>query len=116
MYEDTKDFIRMCQRCQKNGGISARVAMPLIYNLQMELFEVWGIDYMGPFLMSHNYKYILVVVDYVSKLVEAMPCRAADGKHTQKMFQEVIIPRFGTPRMVISVEGRISSIQLSETS
>jgi len=32
--------------------------------------------------------------------VEALPCRAADTKHTRKMFHEVIFPRFGAPRMV----------------
>jgi hypothetical protein len=26
--------------------------MPLTTNLQLELFDVWGIDYMGPFLKS----------------------------------------------------------------
>jgi hypothetical protein len=57
---------------------------------------------MGPFPNSHNYEYILVAVDYVSKWVEAVPCRAANAKHARKMFQEVIFPRFGTLRMVIS--------------
>jgi hypothetical protein len=105
MYEDTKDFIRRYQNCQKHGRISARNAMPLTYNLQVELFHVWGIDYMGPFPKSHNSEYILLTVVYVSKWVEAMPCRAADAKHVQKMFQEVIFPRFGTPSMVISDGG-----------
>ena len=27
----------------------------------------WGIDFMGPFLRSHDCEYILVAVDYVSK-------------------------------------------------
>ena len=54
---------------------------------------------MGPFLKSKNCEYILVVVDYVSKWVEAMPCRAADAKNSKK------IPRFRVPRMVISDGG-----------
>jgi hypothetical protein len=37
--------------------------MPLITNLQIELFDVWGIDYMGPFPKSEKFKYILVAVD-----------------------------------------------------
>jgi hypothetical protein len=45
--------------------------MPLTTNLQIELFDVWGIDYMGPFPKSRKLEYILVVVDYVSKWVEA---------------------------------------------
>jgi len=105
MYEDTKDFIRRCRRCQQHGGITARDAMPLQNNLQIELFDVWGIDFMGPFPKSYDSEYILVAVDYVSKWVEAMPCRAADSKHARRMFQEIIFPRFGTPRMVISDGG-----------
>ena len=73
MYEDTKDFIQRCPNCQNHGEITARNAMPLTYSLQVELFDVWGINYMGPFPKSHNCEYILVIVDYVSKLVEALP-------------------------------------------
>jgi hypothetical protein len=79
--------------------------MPLTHNLQVELFDVWGINFMGPFPKSYHYKYILVAVDYVSKWVEAMPCRAAYAKHARQMFHEIIFPRFGTPRMVISDGG-----------
>ena len=60
---------------------------------------------MGPFVRSQGCEYILVAVDYVSKWIEAMPCRAADAKHTCKIFHEIIFPRFGTPRMVISDGG-----------
>ena len=113
MYEDTREFIRRCRRCQLQGGIIARNAMPVTYNLQVELFDVWGIDFMGPFLKSHDCEYILVAVDYVSKWVEVLPCRAADAKHVRKMFHEIIFPRFGTRRMVISDRGPISSTRPS---
>jgi hypothetical protein len=79
--------------------------MPLHCNFQIEIFDVWGIDFMGPFPKSQDYEYILVAVDYVSKWVEAMPCRAVDTKHAKRMFHEIIFPRFGTPRMVISDAG-----------
>ena len=109
MYEDTREFIRRCRRCQLQVGNTACNAMPPTYNLQVELFDVWGIDFKGPFLKSHDCEYILVAVDYVSKWVEALPCRAADAKHAMKMFHEIIFPCFGTPRMVISDGGPISS-------
>jgi hypothetical protein len=47
--------------------------MPLNYNIQIEIFNVWGINFMGPFQQSQDYEDILVVVDYVSKCVEALP-------------------------------------------
>jgi hypothetical protein len=56
--------------------------MPLVNNPQVELFDVWGIDYMGPFPKSYDVEYILVAVDYVSKWVEALPYRVADAKHS----------------------------------
>ena len=56
MYEDTKDFIWRCGVCQRHGNINSRDAMPLTYNLQIELFNVWGINYMGSFPKSKNYE------------------------------------------------------------
>jgi hypothetical protein len=44
----------------------------VLENLQIDLFDVWGIDFMEPFKNSHGYEHILVMVDYVSKWVEAM--------------------------------------------
>jgi transposase InsO family protein len=60
---------------------------------------------MGQFRNSEGCEYILVVVDYVSIWVEALPCRAADAMHSKKMFDEVIFPRYGVPRIVISDGG-----------
>ena len=105
MYEDTRDFIKRCRKCQMQGGITSRDAMPLNFDLQVELFDVWGIDFMGPFPKPKDCEYILVAVDYVSKWVEALPCRSVDAKHARKMFHEIIFPHFGTPRMVISDVG-----------
>jgi len=45
----TKEFIRICKACQKHGNINSRDAMSLTSNLQIELFDCRGIDYMGPF-------------------------------------------------------------------
>jgi hypothetical protein len=59
MYEDTKEFIRRCILCQKYENINARDAMPLTTNLQLELFDVWAIDYKGPFPKSQHCEYIL---------------------------------------------------------
>jgi len=86
-------------------NINARDTMPLQNNLQVELFDVWEIDYMGPFQRSRDAEFTLVAVDYVSKWVEALPCQAADSKHAKKMFHEVIFPIFGTTRLVISDGG-----------
>jgi hypothetical protein len=58
--------------------------------LEIELFDVWGINFMGPFLSSYGNKFILVTVDYVSKWIEAISCPAADSKVVKRPFKKVI--------------------------
>ena len=54
--------------------------MPLMNILEVELFDVWDIDFMGPFPSSYGHKYILLAVDYVSKWVEVIPTITCDAK------------------------------------
>ena len=56
---------------QRMGNISKRHEMPLQGILVVQLFDVWGMDFMGPFPVSFGNIYILLAVDYVSKWVEA---------------------------------------------
>ncbi|XP_076907566.1 uncharacterized protein LOC143564060 [Bidens hawaiensis] len=60
------------------GSISKWNEMPLQPILVVDTFDVWGIDFMGPFPNSCGYLYILVAVDYVSKWVEAVATRTND--------------------------------------
>ena len=73
--------------------------------LVIELFDVWGIDFMGPFGTSYGMKYILVAVDYVSKWVEAVALSNNEGKSVTAFLKENIFSRFGTPRAIISDGG-----------
>ena len=66
------------------------------------LFDVWGIDFMGPFVSSHGMKYTLVAVDSVSKWVEAIALANNKGKSITAFLKKNIFSRFGTPREIIS--------------
>ena len=94
-----------CDKCQRLGKISRHHMMPLNPILVVDLFDVWGIDFMGPFPSSLGYIYILVGVDYVSKWVEAIPCRAADHLVVLKFLKENIFSRFEVPKAIISEGG-----------
>lgn len=105
VFKDAFWFCSSCDRCQRTGNISSRNQMPL-QNIQVvELFDVWGIDFMGPFPNSFGYLYILVGVDYVSKWVEAVPSKTNDHRVVVKFLQDTIFTRFGTPRAIISDGG-----------
>jgi transposase InsO family protein len=60
---------------------------------------------MWHFKNSHGYEHILVMVDYVSKWVEAMPCRKASMEESIPMIKSMIFLRFDTPRILISDGG-----------
>ncbi|KAL6335471.1 hypothetical protein AAG906_029714 [Vitis piasezkii] len=96
---------RNCDRCQRLGKLTKRNQMPMNPILIVELFDVWGIDFMGPFPMSFGNSCILVGVDYVSKWVEAIPCKQNDHRVVLKFLKENIFSRFGVPKAIISDGG-----------
>ena len=87
------------------GSISKRDEPPLQTILEVELFDIWGMDFMGPFLSSISNLYILLEVDYVSKWVEAIPTSTNDARVVAKFFRSHIFTRFGTSRMLIKDGG-----------
>ena len=105
LFRDAHEFVSKCDACQRKGNISKRNEMPQNFILEVEVFDVWGIDFMGPFPSSYGNEYILVAVDYVSKWVEAVASKTNDSSVVKKMFKTVIFPRFGIPRVVISDGG-----------
>ncbi|PIN00904.1 DNA-directed DNA polymerase [Handroanthus impetiginosus] len=102
LFKDAHSFVANCDRCQRTRNISRRHEMPLNTILEVELFDVWGIDFMGPFVPSFGNMYILVAVDYVSKWVEAAAVPNNDSKVVVNFIKKNIFTRFGTPRAIIS--------------
>ncbi|KAM0959679.1 hypothetical protein ACFX2C_024803 [Malus domestica] len=105
IFKDAKTFCLTCDKCQRMGGISARDQMPQVSILNVEIFDVWGIDFMGPFPSSYGFMYILLAVDYVSKWVEAKATRTNDSKVVADFIRTNIFARFGMPRVIISDGG-----------
>jgi hypothetical protein len=88
--------------------------MPLNPILIVEIFDIWGIDFMGPFPNSFGFLYILVAVDYVSKWVEAVTCKTNDHRVVVKFLKDTIFAWFGTPRTIISDGGTHFLMQAKE--
>ena len=105
LFKDAHSMFHECGKCQRLGKISHRHMMPLNPILVVELFDVWGIYFMGPFPSSFRYVYILVGVDYVSKWVEEAPYRVADQRVVLKFLKENIFSRFRVPKAIISDGG-----------
>ena len=105
MFKDAKEMVSRCDECQRAGNLTKRNEMPQQFILELELFDVWGIDFMGPFPTSYSNSYILVAVDYVSRWVEAIATATNDNKVVISFLRRNIFSRFGVPRALISDGG-----------
>ncbi|GJX92354.1 reverse transcriptase domain-containing protein [Tanacetum coccineum] len=104
IYRDAHTMIKSCDTCQRQGKISQQDEMPQNVIQVCKIFDVWGIDFMGPFPSSRGNKYILVAIDYLLKWVEVKALPTKDARVIVK-FLKSLFARFGTPRAIISDYG-----------
>ncbi|GJS57327.1 reverse transcriptase domain-containing protein [Tanacetum coccineum] len=104
IYRDAHDLVTWYDACQRQGKISQRDEMPQNAIQVCEIFDVWGIDFMGPFPSSRGNKYILVAIDYLSKWVEAKAFPTNDARVVVKILKS-LFARFGTLHAIISDRG-----------
>nr|GEU67262.1 reverse transcriptase domain-containing protein [Tanacetum cinerariifolium] len=102
IYKDAFELVKRCDSCQRQGKISQKDEMPQNSIQICEIFDVRGIDFMGPFPSSKGNKYILVAVDYLSKWVKAKAFPTNDARVVVK-FLKSLFSRFGTPKAIFSL-------------
>ncbi|CAM8970974.1 unnamed protein product [Rhodiola kirilowii] len=105
IFRDAYEKCRKCDRCQRVGNVTARNEMPQVPILVNDVFDIWGIDFMGHFPISRGNTYILVAVDYVSKWVEAKATKSDDAKTVVDFLRSNIFCRYGVPKAIISDQG-----------
>ncbi|GKE48739.1 reverse transcriptase domain-containing protein, partial [Tanacetum coccineum] len=104
IFKEAQTLVQNCDACQCSGSISRRDEMPL-NNIQVnEIFDIWGIDFMGHFLKSHKFEYILVTIDYVSKWAEAEALPTNDARVVVN-FLKKLFSHFGILKALISDKG-----------
>ncbi|GJZ76502.1 reverse transcriptase domain-containing protein [Tanacetum coccineum] len=69
IYKDAHDFVTRCDICQRQGKISQRDEMPQNSIQVCEIFDIWGIDFMGSFpSFKRGTKVLLVAVGNIIKI------------------------------------------------
>ncbi|KAI3461675.1 hypothetical protein Pfo_018338 [Paulownia fortunei] len=104
LFKNCYAFVQTCDRYQRTGTITRCHELPLTNMMEVELFDVWGIDSMGQFPPSNGRSYILLAMDYVSKWIEAISTPTNDANIVLKFLYKHIFTRFGTPRAIVSDE------------
>ncbi|GKA99210.1 reverse transcriptase domain-containing protein [Tanacetum coccineum] len=107
MHKDARALIKACQECQ--------VHKPVLRNPQERLnpiispcpFYKWGIDIVGPFPEGPGkFKFLIVVMDYFTKWIEAKPVVTITENQVKKFIWENIVCRFILPGEIISDNGK----------
>nr|GEW06972.1 reverse transcriptase domain-containing protein [Tanacetum cinerariifolium] len=105
--QEAIDILKACHSGPTGGHYGANYTakktdeMPQNSIKVCNIFDVWGIDFMGPFPSSKGNKYILVPVDYLSIWVEAKVFPTNDARVVVK-FLKSLFSRFGTSKAIIS--------------
>ncbi len=87
------------------GTVSRRNEMTMNFIISCKIFDLWGMDFMGPFPSSFGYKYIILAVDYISKWIEAKAVRNDDPRTVVSFLKTHVFNRFGVSRNIISDRG-----------
>ncbi|GJY98504.1 reverse transcriptase domain-containing protein [Tanacetum coccineum] len=107
IYKDAHDFVTRCDICQRQGKITQRDEMPQNSIQVCEIFDIWGIDFMGPFPSSRGNKYILVAVDYLSKWVEAKALPTNDARVEFRIVKDSLacgIHKSFHPQLILGIQ------------
>nr|KYP42603.1 Integrase catalytic domain-containing protein KIAA1305 family [Cajanus cajan] len=82
MIKDCIEFSKSCEECQKHGLIQRVLASELHFIVKPWPFRGWAIDIIGQIHppSSKNHRYIIVVIDYFTKWVEAIPVEKGRSK------------------------------------
>ncbi|RDY08462.1 gag-pol, partial [Mucuna pruriens] len=106
IFRDAHQFVSTNEQCQRVGiAMICRHEIPQHPILFCEVFDIWGIDFMGLFPVSNGYSYILLAVEYMSRWVEEVATKTNDAKVAVNFLKSNIFCRFGVPKALISDQG-----------
>jgi hypothetical protein len=108
MKKDCYSYVQQCLNCQKQHDTSTRTDRNL-QSVRIEglaPFQKLAIDFAGPLPQTTTgHKFLLVVVCYVTKWVEAIPLPTNTASLTAETFVNQIISRYGCPLELASDNG-----------
>ncbi|GAU45421.1 hypothetical protein TSUD_182900 [Trifolium subterraneum] len=106
MQNDAKDLVLKCDKCQKHGDMHIAPANELKTLISPWPFAWWGMDILGHFpTAARQVKYLIVVVDYFTKWIEAEPLAKIGASHILRFFKRNVLARFGIPQVVVTDNG-----------
>ena len=101
------ELVKKYDKCQRFGNVQRLPAKRMTTIASPWPFAQWVIDIVGPLpLGKGQLKFLLVAIDYFTKLVEAEALATITKAKIRNFVWKNVICRFGIPMMIISDNGR----------
>jgi hypothetical protein len=98
---DVAELVQKCENCQKCARDQKQPSSFTQLIQPTWPLQRWGLDLLGPLPPAQgNLKYVVVVVEYFSKWIEAKPLATITSVTVQKFFWQNIVCRFGVPKAI----------------
>ncbi|XP_052725995.1 uncharacterized protein LOC128194433 [Vigna angularis] len=104
MENDCCTHVRRCEKCQMHADNINMSPTTLNVLSAPWLFSMWGIDVIGAIepKASNGHRFILVVIDYFTKWVEAVSYANVTRKVVTRFIKKELICRYGLPNKIIT--------------
>ncbi|KAK3882655.1 hypothetical protein Pcinc_001909 [Petrolisthes cinctipes] len=103
--EDVAHYVKTCHTCQLNQLFKDQPAVLRLVPPPRTAFAMWSMDFTTIKKTKEGFIHILVIVDYLTKWVEAFPLMCKEGKEVLKCYENNICYRFGFPKVLITDNG-----------
>nr|GEW84092.1 reverse transcriptase domain-containing protein [Tanacetum cinerariifolium] len=119
MHKDARNIIniiRACNDCQTHRPVPRNPQQKLTLITSLWPLYMWGIDISGPFPEGQGkVKFLIVVVDYFTKWIEAKPVATITGNQVKKFVWDNIVCKFWLPAVQgQSIQGLVREAEYQE--
>jgi hypothetical protein len=99
IFKDTKKYVQNYDSCQRMGKPGQADEIPLKEQVVAEPFEIWELDFVGPFNPKSNQKaYILVATDYMIKMGRGKSLTKCNRRSSHQISCQIICTLWTTKR------------------
>jgi len=106
MKDAVRRFCKTCETCLRCKP-GREVPAPLLsYPEVTEPFQRVHMDLVGPFPVAEGFKYILTVVDALTKYLYAAPLKTKEAPEVARAFIETVVMNEGAPGHIVTDGGR----------
>src|SRR4051812_38955685 len=107
MMSNTINYAKRCHTRQIHSNFKHQLMGVLASTKATWLFEMWGMDVIGPLNMSlsRRHCFILAITNYFSKWAEVIPLTEVKATDVVKFVQHDVIYRFGVPWRILHDNG-----------